>query len=67
MDVDYQSNVNLLEEAKTEATSKFIYISVFNAKNMSNLKSIQAKLRFEEELINSGLDYSIVCPYDNSI
>ena len=62
MDVDYQGNMNLLEEAKKEEVSKFIYISVFNAENMQNLKGIQAKVRFEEELKKSGLDYSIVYP-----
>jgi uncharacterized protein YbjT (DUF2867 family) len=62
MDVDYQGNKNLLEEAKKEGISKFIYISVFNAENMKNLKGIQAKVRFEEELKQSGLDYSIIYP-----
>jgi len=62
MDVDYQGNKNLLEEAKKEGISKFIYISVFNADKMRNLKGIQAKVRFEEELKESGLDYSIIYP-----
>ena len=62
MDVDYQGNKNLLEEAKKEGISKFIYVSVFNAENMKNLKGIQAKVEFEEELKESGLDYSIVYP-----
>ena len=62
MDVDYQGNMNLLEEAKKEGISKFIYVSVFNAEKMKNLKGIQAKVRFEEELKKSGLDYSIVYP-----
>ena len=29
MDVDFQSNVNLIEEAKKGGVKKFIYISVF--------------------------------------
>jgi uncharacterized protein YbjT (DUF2867 family) len=62
MDVDYQGNMNLLEEAKKEGISKFIYVSVFNADKMKNLKGIQAKVRFEEELKKSGVDYSIVYP-----
>ena len=48
MDVDYHGNVNLLEEAKKEGVKKFIFVSVFNAENMKNLKGIQAKVRFEE-------------------
>jgi uncharacterized protein YbjT (DUF2867 family) len=62
MDVDYQGNANLLEEAKREGISKFIYVSVFNADKMKNLNSVRAKLRFEEELKKSGLDYSIIYP-----
>ena len=41
---------------------KFIYVSVFGAEEMKHLKAIQAKLKFEEELKNSGLDYTIVYP-----
>ena len=62
MDVDYQGNKNLLEEAIKEGTTKFIFVSVFNAENMKHLKGIQSKLRFEEGLKLSGLDYSIVYP-----
>lgn len=62
MDVDYQGNMNLLEEARRAGTTKFIYISVFNAEKMKHLKGIQAKIRFEEELKKSGLKYSIVYP-----
>ena len=61
-DVDYQGNMNLLEEAEKEGVQKFIYVSVFNAENMKNLKGIQAKVRFEEELKKSGIDFSIVYP-----
>ncbi len=62
MDVDYQGNKNLLEEAKKEGVSKFIYISVLNAEEMRNLKGIQAKLRFTEALKSSGLNYVVVYP-----
>ena len=62
MDVDYQGNKNLLEEALREGTEKFIFVSVFNAdnmkhlNNMKHLKGIQAKLRFEDELKKSDMD-----------
>jgi uncharacterized protein YbjT (DUF2867 family) len=62
MEVDYQGNKNLLEEAIKEGVSKFIFISVFNAANMTDLKGIQAKLKFENELKKSGLDYLIIYP-----
>jgi uncharacterized protein YbjT (DUF2867 family) len=62
LDVDYQGNKSLLDEAEDEGVSKFIYISVFGAEKMSNLKGIQAKLKFTEALKESGLDYLIVKP-----
>ena len=62
MDVDYQANLNLLEEAREAGVSKFIYVSVFNAEKMKHLKVVQAKTRFEEALKQSGLDYLIVYP-----
>ena len=60
MDVDYQGNKNLLEEAKKEGVLKFIYISVLNAEKLGDLKGIQAKLRFTKELKESGLNYLVV-------
>ncbi len=62
MDVDYQANLNLLQEARTERVSKFIYVSVFNSGKLKDLKCVQAKSRFEKELKVSGMDYSIVYP-----
>jgi len=62
MDVDYQGNANLLEKAKKSGISKFIYISVFNAHEMKQLKAIQVKLRFEQVLKKSGMDYVIIRP-----
>ncbi len=62
MDVDYQANKNLLDEAVHAGVKKFIYISVFGAERMKKLKGVQAKLKFEQELIKSGIDYTIVYP-----
>jgi len=62
MDVDYQANVHLLNEAKKTGVKKFIYISVLNAHLMSDLKIIQAKERFTEILKSSEVDYTIIRP-----
>ncbi len=62
MDVDYQGNKNLLNEAKKNNISKFIYVSVINAHLMKDLKMIQAKELFVDELKESGLDYSVIRP-----
>jgi len=58
----YQGNVNLMDEAKKERVQKFIFVSVFNSENIKNLKGIQAKVKFEEELKKSGVGYSIIYP-----
>lgn len=62
MDVDYQGNVNILEEAKKEKISNFIFISALHAEKLTHLKVIQAKEKFREKLEQSGLDYSIIYP-----
>jgi uncharacterized protein YbjT (DUF2867 family) len=62
MDVDYQGNKNLLDEAKKNNVSKFIYISVINAHLMKDLKMIKAKELFVDELKESGLDYAVIRP-----
>ena len=62
MEVDYQANKNLLDEAKKSGVRKFIYVSVFGAKKLKNLKVMQAKLKFESELRSSGLDHTIIYP-----
>jgi nucleoside-diphosphate-sugar epimerase len=43
MDVDYQGNKNLLDEAIKENVSRFMYISVFNANKIRHLEIVKAK------------------------
>ena len=62
MDVDYQGNKNLLDQAVENNVSKFIYVSVINAHLMKDLKGIQAKERFVEDLKSSKLDYTVIRP-----
>lgn len=62
MDVDYQANKNLLEEAINSGVKKFIYVSVLNGHSFRELKMIEAKERFSDELISSGIGYSIIRP-----
>ena len=62
MDVDYQANKNLLEEAMNSGVKKFIYVSVLNGHLFRNLKMIEAKERFTDELISSGIEYTIIRP-----
>lgn len=62
MDVDYQANMNLLNEAKKSGVKKFIYISVLNGEKLRNLKICDAKEMFVEQVKKSGIDYCIVRP-----
>jgi uncharacterized protein YbjT (DUF2867 family) len=62
MDVDYQGNMNLLNEAVRNGVQKFIYVSVLNGQRLRHLKMVDAKERFVDELISSGIDYGIVRP-----
>jgi len=62
MDVDYQANVNLLEEAKRSGVKKFIFISVLHGERLTRLKICEAKEKFVQVLKDSGLDYCIIRP-----
>ncbi|MFD0796282.1 SDR family oxidoreductase [Maribacter chungangensis] len=61
-DVDYQANVNLLNEAMRAGVRKFIYVSVLNGNLHRNLKICEAKEAFVDDLVASGLDYTIIRP-----
>jgi uncharacterized protein YbjT (DUF2867 family) len=61
-EVDYQGNVNLLREALTSSVKKFIYVSALKAREMADLKIVQAKERFVDELQESGIDYTVMRP-----
>ncbi len=62
MDVDYQANLNLLEEARASGVKKFIYVSVLNGQNLRHLKICEAKEKLVDALKNSGMDYCIIRP-----
>jgi uncharacterized protein YbjT (DUF2867 family) len=62
IDVDYQANLNLLDEAKNSGVKKFIYVSVLNGEKLKSLKICKAKEMFVEELRKSDLEYCIIRP-----
>ena len=62
MDVDYQANMNLLEEAKKADVKHFVYVSAINGDKHRNLKIFEAKEKFVDALKASGLHYTIVRP-----
>jgi len=62
LDVDYQANLNLLNEARESGVRKFIYVSVLNGKKLRHLKICDAKERFVEQLEKSDLEYCVIRP-----
>ena len=62
MDVDYQGNRNILNEALKARVSKFMYISVLNADKLRHLEIVRAKERFADELKKADLEHIIVRP-----
>ena len=62
IDVDYQGNKNLLDEAIKENVTKFMYVSVFNANKLRHLEIVKAKERFADELKKADLEHIIVRP-----
>jgi uncharacterized protein YbjT (DUF2867 family) len=53
MDVDFQANLNLLEEAERARVKKFIYISAFNAPKYPHVRVLKAKEQFAKRLLRS--------------
>ena len=61
-DIDYQGNLNLLNEAKRAGVKHFTYISVIKADKAPKVPMLHAKYLFEEELKKSGMTYVIHRP-----
>ncbi|MBR5127524.1 MAG: SDR family oxidoreductase [Roseburia sp.] len=60
--IDYQGNLNILEEAKKAGVKYFTYISVLKADKAPKVPMLHAKYLFEEELKKSGIAYTIHRP-----
>ncbi len=63
-DIDYQGNLNLLQEAKRAGVRYFDYVSVLKADDprAKNIPMLDAKAMLEKELKKSGLQYVIYRP-----
>jgi len=62
MEIDYQGNLNLLNEAKAAGVKNFAYVSVIKADKAPQVPMLHAKALFEEELKKSGLTWCIYRP-----
>ena len=60
--IDYQGNLNILNEAKAAGVKYFTYISVLKADKASKVPLLHTKYLFEEELKKSGMNYCIHRP-----
>lgn len=61
-DVDYQGNRHLLTIAEATGVSKFMYVHVLNAEKLQHVAMIQAKQTFVDELKQSALEHTVICP-----
>ena len=61
-EIDYQGNLNLLNEAKAAGVKHFAYVSVLKADKAPKVPMLHAKYLFEEELKKSGLTWCIYRP-----
>lgn len=59
--IDYQANSSLLESARQAGATQFILLSAICVQKPA-LQFQHAKLKFEAELMSSGLRYSVVRP-----
>ncbi|MDD3654865.1 MAG: SDR family oxidoreductase [Desulfotomaculaceae bacterium] len=62
LEVDYQGNLNLLQEARKSGVKNFIYISVYGVDSDLSISLLEAKFKFEQELQHSGLNWLIIRP-----
>jgi uncharacterized protein YbjT (DUF2867 family) len=62
MEVDYQANRNILNEALSNQVTHFMYISVFNAQALRHLAIVKAKEKFVQTLIKADIQHSIIRP-----
>lgn len=62
MEVDFGGNANLLEVARTAGVAKFIYVSVFGARELLRTEYAAAHERFVGALQASGMAHTVVRP-----
>ncbi len=61
-DVDYQANVNLLDEALRSKVARFAYIHVLNADRMEHVPLVAAKAAFARKLQIADIQSTIIAP-----
>jgi uncharacterized protein YbjT (DUF2867 family) len=62
MEVDFAGNARLLDAARAAGVSKFVYVSVWGARELPDLEYTAAHERFVDRLAASGMSYAVVRP-----
>jgi uncharacterized protein YbjT (DUF2867 family) len=60
--VDLEGNRNLIEAARDAGVEHFIFVSAFDADATHPVPFMQAKVRSEQSLLESGMEYTILAP-----
>lgn len=61
--IDYQANINILEEAKRSGVKHFVFITTVRGKEMAKYSPIaEAREKVAQAIIDSGMDYTILRP-----
>lgn len=61
-EVDFQANLNLLQEAEHAGVKSFIYVSAFKGQSLRHLKIFEAKEAFVDALKASNLEGIVIRP-----
>ena len=61
-DVDYQANVNLLEEALRSNVLHFAFVHVLHADRMDHVPLVAAKAAFVRKLQTAGIQSTVIAP-----
>ncbi|MFA8385649.1 MAG: SDR family oxidoreductase [Pelagibaca sp.] len=61
-DVDYQANLNLLNEARRAEVKRFAYIHVLNARKMRQVPLVAAKSAFVQALQEADIASTVIAP-----
>lgn len=59
---DFYANSNLLDDALRHGVKRFVYVSIKGAGEASDFEIPKTHRMFENALINSGIDYTIIRP-----
>ncbi len=62
MESDFKANKNLLDDAVKNGVKRFIYISIMGADSPKDYSIARAHKLFENELRDSGIEYTVVRP-----